>query len=168
MRGLKKPDAWCVYYGHCCSTRNVLHACNISNVLTDAPVYAKNGNINLSRDAKMRFTTFPNGTHKLSLCSAILDSLWTSAVLFLIPNPNDFTTIAETVKKVKSDPAHYYIGAYYLTGNQRVDYDDSDRGFVAGRLGTFARTNYKNSTLVKPPHHTNEKVESYDDFDGPF
>ena len=78
-------------------------------------------------------------------------------MLFLIPSPEDFSGIAERVALVKASPASYHIGAKYLTGNARADYNDK-YDLVLGRLGTFARVNYKSSTLVKSPHLSEMKV----------
>ena len=75
--------------------------------------------------------------------------------------------MAERVALVKASPASYHIGAKYLTGNARADYNDK-YDLVLGRLGTFARVNYKSSTLVKSPHLSEMKVQSYLDFDPVF
>ena len=69
---------------------------------------------------------------------------------------------------IKASPASYHIGAKYLTGNARADYNDAKHDLVLGRLGTFARVNYKSSTLVKSPHLSEMKVQSYPDFDPVF
>ena len=88
----------CYLYGHSCSTRNVLAQCGIAGVVLDPPVIPANGHISVARDAKLRFSSFPAGTHRLTLCAEILERMWGSTALFLVPSPSDFSKIAEKVE----------------------------------------------------------------------
>ena len=161
----EKSKSMAYIFGHYMSTRNSLLWCGTEAIWKGQPVFARNVDIALSRDATMRFQSFPAGTHKLSLCASILDRLWISSIIFIVPSPTDFGEIQQKVKKVQAAPASFHIGPHYLTGESREDYDDKRNDYNLGRLGTFICANYSSSTLVKSPLITKESVQSSLDYD---
>ena len=76
--------------------------------------------------------------------------------------------VAAKMDMVKANPASFHVGAYYLTGAPRANFEDSEQDLFLGRLGTFARVNFKSASLCKSPHLTDHKVQGYGDYDPTF
>lgn len=152
--------------GHFASTLRVLHMAEIPNIRNSVTfVSSENVRLKLSNDAKLRFSSMPTGTHRLAISFEAAKRLVRSVYIKYCPNADDFLSIPPIRNDVIARPAYYHIGASYLTGSARADYNDTDCNSYLGRLGTFINTLYKNSTLAKSPHITQAKVESYDDYD---
>lgn len=155
--------------GHFASTLKVLSLADIENLrVANAFVQAAGSSITLSADSKLRFTSMPAGTHRLAIAYEAAKRLVRSVYGVYCPAVEDFGTIPAIRGDIIAAPARYHVGASYLTGEARADYQDTDMNNYLGRLGTFINTLYKQSTLAKSPHLKVERVESYDDYDADF
>ena len=70
------------------------------------------------------------------------------------------SSVASTVL---ANPALYHIGASYLTGAPRANFNDEDYARFLGRLGTFVSVLFPKATLCSSPHITAVKIQSYED-----
>ena len=70
--------------------------------------------------------------------------------------------------QVLERPSKYHVGAAYLTGQDRADYDDSTHENVLGRLGAYVNEVLGGSTLSKSPHFDSARVKSYPDYSEDF
>lgn len=59
----------------------------------------------------------------------------------------------------------YHVGARYLTGADRIAYDDKHMEEYLGRLSSFILEIFPRSTLAKSPHMHADKSASYPDGD---
>lgn len=155
--------------GHFASTLKVLSLADIRGLrAAESVIMAEGASINLSADSKLRFTSMPAGTHRLAIAYEAAKRLVRSVYGIYCPGVQDFDAIPGLRNRVLEAPATFHIGASYLTGHPRADYQDTDMNSYLGRLGTFINTLYKQSTLAKSPHLVIARVESYDDYDADF
>lgn len=155
--------------GHFCSTRKVMELADIAGVKLAKPfVWDQVSTVSLSQDSKLRFASMPAGTHRLAIAYEAAKRLVRSVYASYCPDVNDFMAIPPMRDMVLEKPVAYHIGASYLTGAPRADYQDTDMNAYLGRLGTFIQTLYGKSTLAKSPHLTIARIESYDDYDADF
>ncbi|KAM0726700.1 hypothetical protein ACS0PU_007884 [Formica fusca] len=155
--------------GHFTSTLRVLGLAEIAGLKVSVPfVRAEGASITLSADSKLRFTSMPAGTHRLAIAYEAAKRLVRSVYGVYCPAVEDFAAIPELRARIIEASARYHIGASYLTGEARADYQDTDMNNYLGRLGTFISTLYRQSTLAKSPHLVIARVESYDDYDADF
>lgn len=152
--------------GHWASTISVLTAAGVAGLkVPNAPMHDPLSTMVLSEDAKLRFTAQPAGTHRLVVCHEAAKRLSRSKLAKGCRDVSGFIPLAAARNNVMAAPASYHIGAHYLTGSPRAAYDDSTWTTVQGRLGTFIRSMYLQSTLAKSPHFTETAVVSADDYD---
>lgn len=155
--------------GHFTSTLFILNMAGIAGVRGAASyVKVEGASIRLSDDSKLRFQSMPAGTHRLAVAYEAAKRLIRSVYAPFCPGVEDFSALPGLRDTVMRSPVTYHIGASYLTGQARADYQDTDMNSYLGRLGTFINTLYKQSTLAKSPHMVPAKVESYDDYDADF
>lgn len=154
--------------GHWASTRKVLNLMGIGGVGDTSDVLSEElfpGKVLFSDDFKLRIQSLPAGTHRLAVAEAAARKLGLSPLVVACPGALDFVSLPGLVVAIKRSPASYHIGAQYLTGRRREEYDDNIHETVMGRLGTFVRVMYGRSTLAKSPHFSEVRVASYSDFD---
>jgi len=154
--------------GHWYSTKSVLAVAEVKGVAAAAPAIVDRISLKLSSDAILRFRSLPAGTHRLGVAYEAAKLLIRSRLLIVCPSPGDFQGLSGRYKEIISNGAGYHIGAQYLTGKERVTYDDSENDMVLGRLGTFVTIMMSKSTLAQSPHLKEARLQSYPDFDADF
>lgn len=82
----------------------------------------------------------------------------------LCPDIYDYRHIGLFTALVEANPARYHMKAYYLTGEESADYNDSFFDFMLGRICTFLRIMEPDSTLTASPYCKVERVQSYEDY----
>ena len=158
----------CHAVGHWASTRIVLAKAGIEGIRQCNPIYRPKGNLALSDDAKLRFKAMPAGTHRLAVAFEAAKRLARSKALIVCPGVEEMASLTGLREQVMEKPAQFHVGAAYLTGQARVDYDDTANEHVLGRLGTYVNTVLSGSTLAKSPHFEVARVKSYPDFSEDF
>lgn len=155
--------------GHFCSTLKILSLANIAGLReVRVLIQATGSSVKLSADTTLRFSSMPAGTHRLAVAFEAARRLVRSSYAPFCPDVQDFRSIPEVRDSVMTRPASYHIGASYLTGLPRADYQDTDNNAYLGRLGTYIQVLYKKSTLARSPHMQIDRVEGYDDYDPEF
>lgn len=144
--------------GHFTNTLCILKL-GIEHIRDATPVVWMPDAITLSADCKLRFTSMPAGTHRLVIAYEAAKRLVRSVYGVYCPGVQEFATIPALRAQVFQAPANYHIGASYLTGSPRIDYQHSDMNAFLGRLGTFINTLYKQSILAKSLHLTPARRE---------
>ena len=81
--------------------------------------------------------------------------------MMLTPRPEDFAGLATLRTAVLANPATCHIGAAYLTGKGRADFDDVRNENVLGRLGTYIQSALPKSTLASSPHFAPGRIQGY-------
>jgi hypothetical protein len=156
--------------GHWASTRAILIRANIDGIkdVNSYANYTEKGVVRLGDDAMRRFGMWAAGTHRVAVAYAALSRLVNHICVLLMPNTETLQYIVPTREAIAAAPASYHIGAMYLTGSAKLQYDEGQIEATLGRLGTFVTTVYKKSTLAKSPHFTAERISSYEDYDDEF
>ncbi|CAH0389164.1 unnamed protein product [Bemisia tabaci] len=98
----------------------------------DAYVLA-NGNANtfvLSQDALRRFTGMPASTHGAAIAMEAALRLMKGSLRLheskdYLSSPRNFVAILPIIVSFKANRASYHVGAAYLTGQPRAQYNDS-------------------------------------------
>ena len=106
----------------------------------------------------------PAGTHRLAIAYEAAKRLLGSKLAVYVPQVFEFTSLVPKCQEILADPAKYHVGAYYLTGNPRADYNDFDHSAVMERLRSYICVFMSASTLANSPHFTQEKIENYSDY----
>lgn len=151
--------------GHWCSTLAILGLAGVEGIRNTTPLQYKDTlTITLSDDAKLRFASFPAGTHRLVVAFESAKRLVKSPLAAFCPSVTEFAAIPITRNAVMEDLASHHIGASYLTGSARAAYSDTQNEMYLGRLGTYMRNMFPKATLTASPHLTQMKVESYEDY----
>jgi hypothetical protein len=156
--------------GHWASTKRVLSILDIPGIQQVEHI-AGDITIKVSDDVKIRIGTSPAGTHKHAVAMAGIRRLLNHPVGQFVNIGTDAIIIARACSKIKDNPAAYHIGAKYLTGRERANFNDADAGIVLGRVGTFLTTFFNKTSLAKSPHIKKQDVavyQEYDDFSGDF
>jgi hypothetical protein len=120
--------------------------------------------VTFSDDVKVRLAAMPAETHKHVVALAAANKLARTRLVRFFGDVSTLVAVKSTVSEIVKDPARYYIGALYLTGQERAAFSDSDAGNVLGRLGCFVRALLGKSTLAKSSHFEAGKLASYDDY----
>ena len=154
--------------GHWASTKAVLRCAGIKNILPVDPFYTPKGPLSLSSDARLRFEAMPAGTHRLAVGYEAASRLARSKEVLLTPSPDNFISLATLREEVMANPASFHIGAQYLTGQNRSDYDDVKNEGVLGRLGTYVLNVIPKSTLAASPHLDPARIQSYPDYNADY
>lgn len=155
--------------GHWASTLYILSLGGIQGLRSTLPLsYRAPALMAVSDHWKLRFDSFPAGTHKLAVAYAAARCLMKTEFVRLCPNPEHFSALPAIRTVVDSAKAKYHISAMYLTGSARTGYSDDKHDSVLGRLGTFIVVLFGKSTLARSPHFARDKVKTYDDYDPQF
>lgn len=151
---------------HWISTVYMLRAAGIEGLVTVSdPVITGGFNFQLAADSALRFGSFPAGTHRAVIAFEGAKRLARSPLVKHCPNAINLAEIPPVIAMIREAPATFHIGASYLTGNPRANYQDTGMEAYLGRIGTFIRQIFGRSTLAASPHLEVHKVESYEDFD---
>ena len=142
----------------------MLVATDVGSIVPPPAYFEPNVTVKLSNDCILRFKSMPAGTHWLAVAYEAAKRLLGSKLAVYVPQVCEFTSLVPKHQEILADPAKYHIGAYYLTGNLRADYNDLDHSAVMGCLGSYIRVFMSASTLANSPHFTQEKIESYPDY----
>lgn len=122
--------------GHWASTIHILTLAGIQGlkVVTHDPRDASWG-FQIAADAKLRFDSFPAGTHKLYVIYTGAKKLVRSKLAKACPGILGITELKNPYAEVSADRASHHVGGKYLTGNNRATADDG--GDWLGRVGVF-------------------------------
>ena len=90
----------------------------------------------------------PAGTHRLAVTYDAAEMLLGRKSTVCVRRVFEFTFLVPKRQEILADPAKYHIGAYYLTGNPRADYNDLDHSAVMGCLGSYICVFMSTSTLA--------------------
>jgi len=107
----------------------------------------------------------PAGTHRLAVCYEAAKRMLKSPLARYCPGANELASLAPARAAVLNARAKHHVGASYLTGLPRAQYNDTDFSNFIGRLGTFIREMAPRSTLAQSPHLTVSSIESSEDYD---
>lgn len=152
--------------GHWVSTIYLLQAAGIEGLSTVSdPILPGGFDFQLASDSALRFGSFPAGTHRAVIAYEGAKRLARSPLVKHCPNAANLSEIPPVIAMIRAAPASYHIGASYLTGRPRANYQDTAMEAFLGRVGTFIRQIFGRSTLAAYPHLEVHKVESYEDFD---
>lgn len=150
---------------HWCSTIFVLRLAAVPNMRNDyLPLIDKPMEFTLTADAKLRFSSFPAGTAKYAVVDNGIVRLRNHDLSKYFIDWVALAHVREITRQLKMQGAAAHMGAPYLTGGLRYEYDESVVGTVLGRIGTFLRQFFPLSTLVKSPHFTTQAIESAEDY----
>lgn len=154
--------------GHYYSTIKVLQIAGIKGLreITEALYIPAQEPLKLSVDSQLRFDGFPAGTAKIAVAHAGMSRLIKTSVAVICPDIEDLAELAVVHNDIKKNRVMYHMGAYHLTGQQRITRHDSIGNNCLGRVGTFINAHLKNSTLAKSPHIRNYK--DMDDYQQEF
>ena len=145
--------------GHFFDTCRVLEASGVPNIKWDPDTRVK-----LSDECMLRFKSMPMGTHRLAVAYEAARRLLGSKLAAFCPQVFKLNAMVPKRDIILADPARFHVGAYYLTGSEKADYNDLDNTAYMARLSSFLRIFMSFSTLTKSPHFSNHKIESYPDF----
>ncbi|CAH0386705.1 unnamed protein product [Bemisia tabaci] len=95
-------------------------------------------------------------------------TLMKSSLIAICLSPRDFVAIPPMGTAIKANRASFHIGAAYLTGQPRIQYNASEAEQWMGRLGMFIDIMSPKSTLAKSPHFSVDRIQSYADFSTDF
>ena len=127
---------------------------------------APTGTLRLAEDAVKRFQSLPAGTHRVSIAHAGLVRLMSHTLILITPEIQSLMIVSTVYKQIMLSRTSYHIGAYYLTGRDRMDYDEGGIMATLGRITSFIKTIMPRSTLTKSPHA--QSPEFYEDYDEHF
>jgi hypothetical protein len=156
--------------GHWASTKQVLNLLGIRGIQDPR---ADHGDVDVavSEDVTIRISTSPAGTHKHAVALAGIRRLLNHPVGQFVNIGTDAIVIARACARIKRNPASYHIGAKYLTGGNRADFNDADAGIVLGRVGTFLSAFFGKTSLASSPHIKKGETtvyKEYEDFSADF
>lgn len=122
---------------HLTSTLGILRITGIGDLRAAAAVTSNpNTTLVMSQDAKLRFQSMPAITHRLAVRYESAKRLIRSIYASFCPSVAEMQALPGLRAAVNA-PAKYHIGASYLTGAPRADYNNTDMEHFLGRLGTF-------------------------------
>lgn len=151
------------------STRFILTIAGVAGILeTEEPIYPAISVISISSDVKLQFSVLPAGTQKARIAFEAAQRLMRSVFPRICPDVQSFVKIPSVIDAINKNRAGYHVGARYLTGQNRLAYNDEDMDCYLGRLGCFMINMFEHSALAKSPYFTREKVESYPDYSPAF
>lgn len=120
--------------GHWASTLVLLSLANVTGIReVSDPIFAGTIAISLSADARMRFDSMPAGIHRLAVAYESAKRLVRSQFGMYCPGVQDFSAIPAERRRVQAFRASFHIGASYLTGQDRADYNDQTNETYLGR-----------------------------------
>lgn len=162
-----RPSCFCCI-GYYASTLKVLEIADVRRLrVANSFVIEDDAIIRLSNDTKLCFQSLPAGTHRLVIAYEAAKRLVRSVYATFYPSVQDFRSFPTIRQRILENPVRYHIGASYLIGESRIDYQDTDMNHYLGRFGTFITIIYKQSTLAKS-HLAIAKMESYNNYDADF
>ncbi|QQP36381.1 Hypothetical protein FKW44_021461 [Caligus rogercresseyi] len=137
--------------GHWLSTIATLKRLGFQNLRDHRSMVKDPRKLKLLEDFELRLAGPPAGTAKLALPVVVFESMALSPVMTTCPN------LAEVVAAIKiwrdiheDDYSSLHVGAYYLTGEERVSiYVKSPE--ILGRAWCLVRNLMKNSTMAASP-----------------
>lgn len=151
--------------GHWASTIRCLGIGGIAGLRAVTPdLRPSSFEVKLSDDAKLRYTGPPAGTHRLAVAYEAARRLVVQDISGFCPGLEEFMALPVVYKEIMRDRVSYHVGAHYLTGRPRENYDDTICESFLGRLGTFVTVIMKAGSLAKSPHLDPGRVKSYDDY----
>lgn len=152
--------------GHWASTIAIFNIAQVPGVkAVSGPTYTKTINVVLSHDARLRFADMPAGTARHAIAYEGAKRLVRNMLGQLCPGIADFSVLPAIRNKIMENRISYHVGASYFTGKGKADFEDTSAEDFLGRIGTFILSMMPKSTLAQSPHLSQNKVESYPDFD---
>ena len=133
--------------GHLFDTKVVLGALGVPNVTADAQaVRVAQTMLKPTDDVTKRIRAKPAGAARLADCDTAIKILASSDIATYLKLPIDAKRIHNEHRAVLANPARYHPGAFYLTGEERIDaYEPSPETLVY--LGVFLAVTRPSSTL---------------------
>ena len=152
--------------GHWCSTLYILSRAGVEGLRVTAPAW---GNVPLhpiefSDDTRLRFSSFPAGTHRLAVAYEGAKKLIANRISKLCPDAGNLANLVSFKTIVESNRAQHHVGALYLCNRKATEYSDAQIEQYLGRIGTFIRVFFSTTTLCQSPHLTQLKVGGYEDY----
>lgn len=150
--------------GHWADTKIVLAQLGFSAIPAPASLCSKL-KLGAAADVSVRRSAAPAGTAKLHIAHAATSRLIVHPLFAAFPGAPDLVRVTRTQRLVSANPISFHLGARYLTGAPRADYDDAQWNGVLGRLGSFICNVFPQSTLAKSPHLMKDNRKTYQDYD---
>lgn len=107
--------------------------------------------VSISRDIALRLDSTPAGTAKLGLCYNIASRLRGHEILPYVPNIDVITNAIKAYHEVMGNRCRYHISSSVITGQPRLEYDDSVYDEPLAILGTFSAICFPNASFNKSP-----------------
>ncbi|RNA10539.1 group ii intron reverse transcriptase maturase [Brachionus plicatilis] len=137
--------------GHWCSTCLILKKLGVKGVRAVQSLHPIK-DLNGTDDLRNMLNHPPAGTGRLKVAFSAIKHLIVHHIAPFCSVIVDAPKIVFKYKLVMNDPAKYHIRAKYLTGDDRVEFDDQEAAFLLGRLGTFIKHFALYSSLACSPH----------------
>ncbi|KAF1741963.1 hypothetical protein MXB_1259 [Myxobolus squamalis] len=102
------------------------------------------------RQTIRRCAEFPSGTHRTVLCHSIFLRIEKHCLYNSLPDLKIIQENKENFKAIQQEPARYHISSLYLTGEEKIYYDDGKAPI--GVLGSFGRNVLQESIIAKSPY----------------
>lgn len=147
-------------FGHWASTLAALSRAG-KKVLDTRPVGLYNHDTIHSEDIRIRTSTLPAGAHKLAFCYQVF-VLMMSSTMRQFMSPAMIETVLSAGEKyhlIKKDDTRYHVGSAYLTGEERIIYDDNMS--PGGMAICFVQHVLPASSLAKSPYFVQNKEGGY-------
>lgn len=136
--------------GHWADTRFILNKFGITGIRQTETLKGR-FNLKLSEEFKLRSSVMPAGTAGLALCYAIVKRLKNTRLKYAIEDVTIFERIHKAYHIVMENRAAYHMSARYLTGRDKLEYNDNEFTNLLGLLGSFINNIYPSSSICKSP-----------------
>ena len=152
--------------GHWCSTIYVLSRARVQGLRATVPAWGGEPAhpIVFSDDARLRFSSFPAGTHRLAVAFEGAKKLIANRISRFCPDAGDLSNLVAFKALVDAARAQHHVGALSLCNRRATEYSDNQMEQYLGRVGTFIRVFFSTTTLSQSPHLTQLKVGDYEDY----
>ena len=136
--------------GHWNSTLYFLERAGVDGVRKTVPAWGGEPlyPITFLDDARLRFSSFPAGTHRLAVAYEGAKKLIANRISRLCPEVSNLKDVVVFKALVDSSRVSYHVGALHLCNNKATDYVDSQMEQYLGRIGTFVRVFFSITTLA--------------------
>ena len=152
--------------GHWCSAIYILTRAAVEGLRTTVPAWGNEPAhpIVFSDDARLRFSSFPAGTHRLAVAYEGVKKLIANRISRLYPDAGNLGNLVCFKALVDAARAQYHVGALYLCNQRSTEYTDNEMEQCLGHIGTFIRVFFSTTTLCQSPYLTQLKVRGYEDY----
>jgi len=163
-----QPNAWTAVVhtaGHWASTKLVLQLLGWRGI-QEMHAIPNTKRIVAAADVVLRSTSSPAGVAPISVCHAAFAKIAKGPVVAIFPRLQDAALLADAMVRINQNPARYYMGSNYLTGQARILPDPAIQ--MIGRCGSYVRVYLPNSTLRRSPSFQDGSIENAPDYDNSF